>query len=156
MAQVFPPGPAPKVPTSSHSSAVSAHIHTCELSPFLSPFPKPLREQVRQPGAQTSPTSTTPHPAPHPFYAKWKESLSLCLARHIPQQRRAQLLQQSEAGRTEGRRGRRRSPPLQGGIPTSWGIWPQLLHWPAALTSFWTTRCYWVPKQQKTPTSICA
>lgn len=30
------------------------------------------------------PTSTTPHPAPHPFYTKWKEFLSICLARHIP------------------------------------------------------------------------
>lgn len=77
MAQVFPPGPAPEVPTSSRCSAVPAHVHTCELSPLLSPFPKHSREQVRQPGAQPSPISTTPHPAPHPFHTKWKESPSL-------------------------------------------------------------------------------
>ena len=35
--QVFPPGPAPKVPTSSRSSAVPVHIHTCELSPLTLP-----------------------------------------------------------------------------------------------------------------------
>lgn len=78
MAQVFPPGPAPKVPRSSHS-AVPAHIHTCKLSRLLVPFPKPSREQVRQPGAQTSPASTTPHPAPHRLYTKWKVSHCLCL-----------------------------------------------------------------------------
>lgn len=78
MAQVFPPGPAPKVPRSSHS-AVPAHIHTCKLSRLLVPFPKPSREQVRQPGAQTSPASTTPHPAPHRLYTKWKDSHCLCL-----------------------------------------------------------------------------
>lgn len=79
MAQVFPPGAAPKVPRSSHS-VVPAHIHnTCKLSHLLMPFAKPLREQVRQPGAQTSPASTTPHPAPHRLYTKWKDSHCLCL-----------------------------------------------------------------------------
>ena len=149
MIQVFPAGPSPKVPTSSCSSAVPVHIHTCELSPLHSPFPKPSREQVTQLGVQMSPTSTTPHPAPHPFCAKWKESPSRCLARHIQQQRWAQQLQQNKAAWTKGRRCRRCSLPLWREIPTSWGIWSQLLCWPAAPTSFWTTRCCRVPKQQK-------
>lgn len=87
MAQVFPPGAASKVSTSSHFSSAPTHIHTCKLSPPLSPFPKPSREQLIQPEAQTS---TTAHPAPHPLYTKWKESPSLCLARSSQQQKQAQ------------------------------------------------------------------
>lgn len=96
MAQVFPPGPASKAPT----SCSSPHLHLfCVLSPLLSPFPKPSRDQLRQPGAQTS---ITPHPAPHPLYTKWKEVPSLCLARSSQQQRQAQ---QSPRGRQPGWRG---------------------------------------------------
>lgn len=118
MTQVFPSGPAPKVTTSISSSAVSAHIHTCKLIPLLSPFPKPSREQVRQPGAQTSLTSTTPHSAPHLFYARWKESPSLCLARSIQQQRWAQVAAAKWGSldpKTKQRRSQRCSLPLQEG-----------------------------------------
>lgn len=150
MAQVFPPGLASKVSTSSYFSAAPAHIHTFELSPLPSPFPKSSREQLKQPGAQKS---TTPHPAPHPLHARGKESPSLCLARSSQQHRQAQ---QSPNGRQLGLRGGgiRCSLPLGWeGSSTSWPLW---LGWPATLTSFWTARCSWVPKQQKTPTPICA
>lgn len=153
MAQVFPPGLAPKVPTSIYFPAAPVHIHTCKLRPLLSPLPKPSREQLRQPGEQTLSTSATPHPAPHPLYAKWKESPSLCLARSSQQERQAQ---QCPKARQPGLRGGDilcLLLLLWGGSPTSWPLW---LGWPAASTSFWTARCCWVPKQQKTSTSTCA
>lgn len=84
MDQIFPSGSAPKVPKSSCSSAVPAYIDICELSPLLSPFPKPSKEQVRQPGAKTTPYPP-PHIQCHIHFTKWKESHSLCLARHIQQ-----------------------------------------------------------------------
>lgn len=148
MAPVFPPGPASKVPTNNHFSAAPAHIHTCELSPLPSPFPKPSKEQLRQPGAQTS---TTPHPAPHPLHTKWKESPLLGQGQPAAQASTAEP--QREAAWAKGRGYQGCSLPLWGRSPSSWPLW---LGWPAVSTSFWTARCCWVPKQQKTPTSICA
>lgn len=110
MAQVFPPGPAPKVPTSSRFSAVPTHIHTCELSPSQS-----LQGSRWDNLGHRRP----PHPPPHiqlhiHFIPSGKSSSPSAWPGISQQQSQAQQLQQSEAAWTEGRSCQRCWPLLQG------------------------------------------